>query len=164
MAKYLFKNKNQVFKYMDKKIIEILNKCSDLALEKLTQNVLDTVYDWQPKQYERSYQLLESISRTEVRKVYGRYVVEIYFDYKKMQPIINDGKWNSHADFYGNWINNEQSASDMVNWLEYGVDPEHNQYYAQKAHGFLKMTIEDLQKNYRKIFKAYAKQCGVPVE
>lgn len=146
---------------MDKKTVQSLEKCADLAMDRLTQNVLDTVYDWQPKQYKRTYQLLESISRTEVAKVYGEYVAEIYFDYKKMQPIINDGTWNSHADFYGSWVNNEQSASDLVNWLEYGTE---NVYYSHEAHGFLKETIEWIQKEYRKIFKAYARQCGMPIQ
>lgn len=143
---------------MDKKIKQTLDKCAMLAMDKLTQNMIDTVYDWQPEQYSRTYQALDAISRTEVAKVYGKYVVEIYFDYKKIQPEIRSGKWNAHADFWGNWINNEQSSSDIINWLEYGTSNEH---YSHPAYGFLKETIKWLEKEYVKIFKTYARQSGM---
>lgn len=161
VAKFNFSNFKQLELYMEKKIIQTLDKCADLAMDRLTQNIIDSVYDWQPKQYERTYQLLESVSRTEVKKIYDRYVVEIYFDYKKMQPIIVENKWNKHADFYGNWIQNEQSASDLINWLEYGTE---NKWFSHDEHRFYRDTLEWIQKEYRKIFKAYAKQSGAPIE
>lgn len=158
MTKCNFKNIGQLELYMDKKIRTTIDRCAMLAMDRLAQNMIDSVYDWQPEQYSRTYQALEAISRTEVVKVYGKYVVEIYFDYKKMQPEIRSGSWNAHSDFWGEWINNEQSASDIINWLENGTD---NKYYSHPAYVFIKETVQWLQKEYVKIFKAYARQNGM---
>lgn len=161
MAKIQIKNYKQLEEYANRKIKQTLDKCADVAMDVLTQNIIDTVYDWQPSRYERTYQLLQAVSRTQVNKVYGRYVVEIFFDYTKMQPILNAGAWGSHTDFYGNWITNEQSASDIVNFLEYGTN---NKYFSHPSHGFIKKTIEWLDVELNNIFKDHIIKIGVPIK
>lgn len=161
MAKLRIRNYRQLEDYMGKKIKLALDECANQALDKLTQNIIDSVYDWQPSRYKRSYQLLQAVSRTEVNKVCDRYVVEIFFDYTKMQPIITDNGWNKHADFYGNWINNEQSSADLVNWLEYGTK---NRYFSHPEHGFIKDTIEWLNNELNDMFRVYITKVGVPIK
>lgn len=158
MAKVQIKNYRQLEEYMSKKIKLALDECANQALDKLTQNVLDSVYDWQPSRYKRSYQLLQAISRTEVNKVYNRYVVEIFFDYTKMQPIIVGNGWNKHADFGGSWITNEKSSADLVNWLEHGTN---NKYFSHPEHGFIKDTVEWLNNELNDIFIRYITKYGV---
>lgn len=147
---------------MDKKIKLILSDCAEKAIEELTQNILDSVYDWQPKVYKRSYQLLEAISRTEVVKnVTGSYICEVYFDYKKMQPIINEGTWNNHADFWGGWITDEKSSSDLVNWLENGTN---NKWYSHESYGFIRDTVEYMKNEFTNLFKSYARRNGLDLK
>lgn len=155
MTSYKFYNMKQVNLYLDKKIKQVLDRCSDLAIEKLTQNVLDSVYDWRPNQYDRSYQLLEAITKTGVIKFGNTYTCEIYFDAYKMKSVINmPSEWNSHAD-----MKNEWAGGELIYWLEYGT--KDNPYYNHDEHRFIRDTIKDLKKNYIKIFKAYAKQNGM---
>lgn len=159
--KVQIKSYKQLEEYMAKKIKLALDECANQALDKLTQNVVDSVYDWQPSRYKRSYQLLQAISRTEVKKVYDGYVVEIFFDYTKMQPIVVENGWNKHADFYGNWINSEYSSADLVNWLEHGTN---NKYFSHPEHGFIKDTVEWLNNELNDMFKRYITNVGVPIK
>lgn len=156
MAKYRFKNLQQLNNYLEDRTQKALNKVAIIAMEKLKENVNNSVYGWTPKKYIRTGMLLNAISKTEATKTLsGRYTVEIYFDYLKLQPVINEYGWNSHADFWGGWISNDQSSSDIVNWLENGTN---NKYFSHPAYGFIKDTIVELKAEYANIFREKLKE------
>lgn len=71
-----------------------------------------------PQQYERTYQLLESISLSPVKKTNGEYWCKIYYDTDKIIPM--DGTetmpWTRHKSI----VDGESSAEAIPAFIEYG--------------------------------------------
>ena len=117
MSTYKFKNLKTLNNYLNKKISIALDNVASITLEKLKENVNNSVYSWTPKQYERTYQLLNAISKTKPINNNGKYTVEIYFDPLKIQPILNPYGWNAHASFKGEWTANSTTSYTLISWL-----------------------------------------------
>lgn len=68
----------------------------------LYNEVYASIYEkYKPKNYERTYQFLNSI-KIEKSKVFGDryYQARILFDYKKIKPITTPkGRWNKHRSY-----------------------------------------------------------------
>jgi len=160
MAKYRFKNFSQATNYINKKIEKSLTSVSIIVMNKLKENVEKTVYSKPPLEYQRTNQVLNSISRTKPILSGGKYTVEIYFDPLKILPIINEHSWNAHASFSGEWaMSNSVSSDNLIGWLENGTP--NNKYYQHPAYGFIKETVEWLRGEYLRIFKEELKKNGI---
>jgi hypothetical protein len=82
-----FKSLDDFAKYFNNKIApKAMKEASEKPKEMLKDNVNTDVYSYQPKEYERTYELRESIIATEPQNVNGKTVVEIKHDENKIHP------------------------------------------------------------------------------
>lgn len=146
MAKYKFTNVKQIEKYLEKMVVIGLDEVAEITKQKLIDTVENRLYDaWTPEMYERTGWLLQSISKTKVVKVYGRYVVEIYFDTRTMQPQLRYPNWNAHADFWGEW-----QGDKIAKWIEEGTE---NRYYEHDGIWAVRDTILWIKKEFNRLFR-----------
>jgi len=153
-----FRNTSDLGGYLKKQVEITLKNIANTAMEKLKENVQNSVYGWQPEQYVRTGQVLNAISRTSPTLSGGRYTSEIYFDATKIQPIIHADRWNTHASFSGEWSMKDLN-NNLIKWLEYGTP--NNPYYAHEEARFLRDTIEWIQINYIELFKKGLAENGI---
>ena len=157
MATYKFKNMKQLKNTMNTYLKKTLNEVADQCLSELRDNVKENIYSWTPSKYKRTYDVLNSITRTNVESNSGLMTVRIYFDTNKIEPHIYSGSaWNAHADFWGNTVD----GYDILNWLENGTD---NEYYSHPSYSFFKDTIEWLHHEINGLFKKALQNKGLKV-
>lgn len=158
MANYKFTNTKQIEKYLEKQIIKALTEVADVVRQRLYDTVKNRLYDaWTPSQYKRTMELLKCISHTKVKKVYGSYVVNIYYDTKKIHPYVSDdARWNKHADFWG-----EDVSEYIPLWIEYGTD---NQYFSHDGILAVEDTLEWISREYNRLFKEALLYKGIPLD
>lgn len=164
MAK-TFKSVSEVKTYMNNKIIKILNEIAQGVKEELYDKVKERLYDaWTPKQYERTEELLESISKTEVYQEDGFYCVKIFYDTDKIlsYPSLSNltgnkneygSKWGQHADFYGN-----DTSEYIPLWIEEGTK---NNPFPRKGINAMSDEKKWIEENFNKIFRNKLKQYGI---
>lgn len=151
-----FNNFKQLEVYLEKQVKIALDECAEQTLEKLKFHVENRLYDaWTPKQYERTMELLNCISKTSVAKVYGSYVCKIFYDTIKIHPYIRDGVWNSHSDIYG-----ENTSEYIPLWIEYGVD---GSLYDREGIYAIEDTFEWISREYNRMFKDSLKYKGISI-
>lgn len=158
MKQYKFKNSSQMMNGLGAYLQKTLNDIADVVLEQLKTNIEGSIYSWTTKRYNRTGDVLRSISRTKVSKDNkNQYSVIIYFDVNKIQPEIRDGNtWNAHADFWGN----EVSGGDLLNWLDRGTE---NRFYSHEGYEFMEEIFVwlDIELNY--LFKEHIKKYGLKI-
>ena len=158
LAQYKFSNKEQLKKYLEKIAIDGLRYCAgraEIMLKRLLKKRLYDAYD--QSMYDRTYELLNSISHSEVIKENNNsYYVEIYYDTDEIRsyPRKEDGlfsyKWGQHTSFDG-----EDTSEWIPLWIEEGTD---NQYYSHKGTHSIEDTKEWLSKEYNRLFRIALKQ------
>ncbi|MEG2546338.1 MAG: hypothetical protein RSA51_07245 [Niameybacter sp.] len=146
MGTYRFSSYKQLKKYVDAKLVSVLDEIADEVLYELKASVEDHLYSWEPKKYERTGWLLESITRSKVALSFGEYKVSIYYDTNVLQPVLREDAWNAHADFWGEWV-----GEDLVWWLEKGT-PD-NPYYQHPEYAFIRDCTEWISGEYHEKFK-----------
>lgn len=152
MATYNFSNSNQLKRYMDKVIREGLEYCAWRAERMLRKLLEERLYDfYDPKMYERTYELLNSITHSEVIPVgNGVYYVEIYYDTDKIRsyPRKSNGltyKWGQHTSFSG------EDVSDWIPlWIEKGTI---NEKYSHEGTHSMEDTKKWISKEYNRLFR-----------
>lgn len=158
MPNFLFSNYTQIEKYMEKLIKETLDEISDIVKQKLYDLVEDRLYDaYSPSNYERTKELINAISKTQVAKTYGSHVVEIFYDTKKIFPYITgEGNWNKHADWYGN------DVSDLIPlFVEYGTV---GSLWDRDGIFAIRDTQAWISKEYNRLFRETLKYKGIPIQ
>lgn len=146
-----FSNLDEYFKHKRKIVKDILEEIAEEVRQELHDTVWKKLYlSYTPKVYQRTYELLDSISKTEVKEnSNGEYYVEIYYDTDKIFPhVYTDGRPNAHAtskgvdisdqipymveyDYsYGKYKDNNgiHAIDDVKKW----IDKEFNKKFKQK--------------------------------
>lgn len=155
MKKYRFKNSTQMANGLGIYVQKALNDACDECMLQLKTNIENSMYSWTPQQYKRTDQVIKSISRTKVVKNGNSYTATVYFDTKKIVPVINQGsQWNAHADFWGNSV----SGSDILNWLDRGTE---NDYYSHEGYEFMEEIFVWLDKELNSLLKKYLSKHGL---
>lgn len=157
MATYNFSNSKQIKRYMERIVKDGLEYCAwkaECMLRKLLEERLYDFYD--PKMYERTYELLNSITHSEVIPVgNGTYYVEIYYDTDKIRSYPREAngwtyKWGQHTSFSG------EDVSDWIPlWIEKGTTSKQYSYNGTKS---MEDTKEWIKREYLRLFKIALKQ------
>ena len=93
-----FKDLNSLFKHIEKKVAESMNDVGKVVAEETKTTINDVVYSQQPKEYERTFQLRDSITNFPARVEGNTVVVEIDHD---TSLIISDPDNFTHgSNFY----------------------------------------------------------------
>lgn len=115
-------NPQAVKDLLDKTARGITTAVAEEARKKLIELTATNVYDaYQPKKYDRTYQLIDSISRNKTRSIYNgsKYRNEVYFDINKIKTTApSSTQWGSYEDFSGNDVRKE-----VIGWMEEGSSP-----------------------------------------
>ena len=162
MATYNIRNFKQLESYMNRVIRKCLIYCAGRTEMMLRRLLEERLYDFEPVMYERTYELLNSITQSEVVKLSnGTYYVEIYYDTDKIRayPRENDGlsyKWGQHTSFDG-----EDVSEFIPLWIEKGTN---NPYYSHKGTDSMEDTKKWIEQEYNRLFKIYLKRMVGSIE
>lgn len=123
---FMVRNQNDFFKYLNSTIKPRIKYSLQQSAEDVEQMVRDylmeTLYSTSPSEYERTYELVNSVTHTNVEQVGDVFYVKIYYDTDKIKPHILEHKWNQHATFWG-----VDMSEYLPLWIEKGT--EGNPYY-----------------------------------
>lgn len=118
-----FNNLNKLFSHINKQIEKSMTGVGEEARKILSDYMEREWYNsYSPSNYERSWELLNSISVSSPKKISNTWQVEIYFDTTKIHPYSTpDGEWNKHMSLNGDTSYNGKSISEwLIEWIEYG--------------------------------------------
>ncbi len=140
-------------------LTKIKSYLMNIVANVLKDYVNELVYEANdPSDYERTYELLNSITISDFKKVGNTYKIKVFFDNDKINTYItNDGEWNKHADIYGNSV-----ADELPYYLEYGTN---GSLHDKKPARFTQKTYEYFINTNRHIIelKNRLKQQGIIV-
>ena len=156
-----FNSLKDMNKYVNSQMKEIVNtQLSEKILLTLRDFVESTVYANEPSQYERTYQLLNSLIVGETKSVGNLIACSVYFDSSKISQTKADNGWNQHMSVYGYTNYNGEPINEMLPyWLNYGTD---SPIYSHEDHQFLEKTIESLNNgSLRQELIKFLKQRGI---
>lgn len=138
-------------------VVQGLEYCSYRAEAMFKKLLKERLYDaYDPKMYDRTFELIDSISHSEVIKVNNTYYVEIFYDADKIRayPREKDGlythKWGRHTDF-----DSEDVSYWIPLWIEEGTQ---NEYYSHKGTRSMEDTREWISKEYNRLFRLALQQ------
>lgn len=166
-----FKNLDEYFKYVKKQIKSVLEQIAEEVRKELYDTVNDNLYKtYNPKQYQRTYELLNSISKTEIKENSdGEYYVVIYYDtdkilaYPSLSNLTGDKNeygslWGQHADFYGNDV-----SEYIPLWIEHGTSGVNNPYHRKGIYAIDEVK-EWIEKEFNNRFKKKLLARGIKVK
>ena len=152
MASKVFSDFNSLIKHLENNILIDVQKIGEEVKTVLKNNVRVLWYErngtgWTPQDYERSFQLINSITCKKAIKVGNKYQVEIYFDTDKIQPMYgtDDKPWTRHMS-----ITDFEDVSEAIPlWIEEGNN--NSPIYSYEGVHPVQTTIDNLKSdNYIK--------------
>ena len=151
-----FKNLADLNKYINTKLIQSMDKVGETAKQHMYDYVKKEM-ESRPEDklvYERTWEYLNSISRTKATYVYGAIVVFIEYNTDKIHPYITtDGTFNQHADLW-----NEDTSDFIPLWLEFGTD---NDIHSHKPVGGLIDLEKWVKLNFKKELMNELRKLGI---
>lgn len=114
-----FDNIKDLEKYLKGVSTSILkNEIVEVAKRVIEKYIYENVYQYQPKEYTRTYELWDSLTVSDVfTDDRGRTSIKIYFDTNKIKPHMVTDNWNQHADIYDN-----DTSKYIPLWVEEGAE------------------------------------------
>jgi hypothetical protein len=111
-----FNNLDSLFNFVKKNTKAVLPQLTQQIEETIKKYIMERQYKWQPDDYFRTYDYINSLTVSKIEERGEVYHVELYFDTDKIIPNTVKGNWNQHEDFWGNPTN-----EDIPLWLEEGT-------------------------------------------
>lgn len=163
-----FKSIKELNKYIEKKYIEeFIKKIGKEVYEILYHEVQTEWYqrngvNWSPSDYERTLQLLSSITISPIFKKNGGYFVKIYYDTDKIHPMLgtDEKPWTRHMS-----VTKKEDVSEAIpHWIEEGNN--NSSIYAYEGVHPVKNTLEQLDEDKHLLtrFKELFELKGIKVE
>jgi hypothetical protein len=146
MANKVFSDFNALIKHLENNIVLDIQKIGEEVKNVLRNNVRVLWYErngmnWTPQDYERTWQLIDSISVSKAIKLGNKYQVEVYYDTDKIVPMYGteDKPWTRHMS-----ITDFSDVSEAIPfWVEEGNN--NSPIYSYEGVYPVKTTIEDLK-------------------
>jgi len=117
----------------------IQNKIAEICMRVVRDKLLETVYHKYIPQgdlaYDRTYELMDSVTVGNFQMGYKYATFEIFMDTNKINPYsTGEGEWNQHAD-----MGYEQDVSEYIPlWVEEGTEgslwDREGAHYMEKSH------------------------------
>lgn len=161
----VFNSMSDMLKYVQNEIaIVSKNELGERIKKELAAFVFKKVYFYPAYEYDRTFDLINSITIGDVKEEDGGISCSVYFDSDKIIPTQSDNKWQQHRSVfnYDEDIKYSESISDMIPYyLEYGTQ---SPIYSHPAHGFMEATIRSLNKGlFKREIKKILKSRGYEV-
>jgi hypothetical protein len=153
-------NQQQLILIINELLEEILEQIARETVEYLRIYV-DTLWyqDHWPDLYKRTYQLLDSITHSNIQRNGNKFDISIYFDSSKIIPRWIEGNaWNEHMGFDGS-----EFTMGLVQTIEEGNPSPFSPDYAEEGIGMFEATDKWLDKELPKIAKRIFKENGIDV-
>lgn len=141
----------------------------------IIQKFLNKYYsEFQPEFYERTYQLLQSLVRTDLKKYGNGYIAEVYFDLTQLDYSMKKFEyWRNPNGLYYNPFNPSSTSDD--GWFRNKNHSEEKTLtsamvgsmpHGGKAGGTAIWieSLKEIHKNFIPLFKKYLKQNGIPIK
>jgi hypothetical protein len=128
----------QIEKIIKKDIQDVLQHVASQTANKLYEIIS---YEWYDKHndnglyYERTYQFLNAITKSDIRNIGDGFEIDIYIDYKDIYPMhaSEENQFNKHMS-----LDNSKNSGDtyagknigewLIDWIERGQDsPVHSE-------------------------------------
>jgi hypothetical protein len=121
MASKVFDNYNLLVKYLENNILLDMQKIGEEVKNVLRNNVRVLFYErngmnWTPEDYTRTYELIDSLTVTPVKKIGNKYEVSVYFDDSKINPYKVAGEWSAHESV----VTGADISQNLPFYMEYG--------------------------------------------
>jgi hypothetical protein len=143
--------RQQTLKYVKEDVAEVIK---DILYRYVDELLYD---DFTPASYHRTYDLINSLSISEMNKVgKNEHEIVIFFDDNKIRPMIDDtSKWNQHMSSDGT---NLDESSYVAEYMNYG----HGGLYIQQPILFLEAALNEInsKKPHLTILKRRLKEKG----
>jgi hypothetical protein len=143
-------------------IENILKQCLEkIALETAKELQKHVQTDWyeahSPQFYDRTYQLLNSITNSNIEQKGNKFIVSVYFDHTMITPnfLDNDG-FNEHMGFDG-----EPFVEGLIETIEEGNLSHYSPSYARNGIDMVEKTAYWLTTNLLKISKEVFRKNGI---
>ena len=112
-----------------------------------------------PDRYQRTFQFLNSITKSEIEMKGNKMNVAIYFDTSKITPnFLGNGEWNQHMGFNG-----QPFVDGLIETIENGNPSPYSPSYARGGIGMLKETSKWLEKELPRIAKRVFEKYGLHI-
>lgn len=103
--------------YLRSRINDAVMSCAKIAEIKLKDDIMSKLYnEYNPKEYQRTYDFLESVSLKPIVGKKNTINVMIYYDTSKIIPNFVEDNWNQHEDIWGIDVH-----EFIPLWLEFGT-------------------------------------------
>ena len=136
-----FNNLKSLYLYIQDQVQDSLKEVSKLIQEEVKQYIEINLYNEPTQSYQRTRELLESISVRPISEGGNVIEFEIYYDTTKINPYINnDSIWNAHAD-----IDGKDVSSLVPLWVEEGT--KYPSLYPRKGLGAMENTKNEIENN-----------------
>lgn len=149
----LIGNINQLAQNLNKKINEILKRKLEILKQKAVQDLKNAVetnvyFRYSPIEYERTEQLIRSITASDIKVEGNQISFEVYFDPGKLSYYTFSGDTTYKGLSLGHWV---------PYWLDEGHSQPGGQY---PAADFIADAIEKIKQDLRNEIEVEVKRIG----
>ncbi len=157
MTLRVFKDLKEYYKYIESQLIKIMEEIGMETCDDLYKTVKSRIYDWTPNMYERTGELLKSVTCTKVFKENGYLYIKIYYDTDTIHPYFTDNNlFNQHSDIYGNDVSNY-----IPLWIEEGTEARNGNFFPRNGIHAISEELDWFTTNFVKLFKKKLKKHGI---
>lgn len=164
MANKTFNTISQLMKHLENEVVFSLGVVAEDVRKILRDYVQKATYEsYDPFEYQRTYELLNCLDISDIKKVGNTYSFEIFFNSDKINMYDVDGFWNQHKSVFGYESWNGMKINELVPWfIENGTN---GSVWDREGIYSIEYITNLLQKTHKhlKIIKNILKQKGYDV-
>jgi hypothetical protein len=144
MANKVFSDFNALMKHLESNVLLNIQKIGEEVKGILRNNVRVLFYErngmnWTPEDYTRTYELIDSLEVTPVKKIGNKYEVSVFFNDEKIHPYKVAGEWSAHESV----VTGQDVSQNIPFYMEYGNQSSLYSYSPDSPP--VQTTIEDLK-------------------
>lgn len=142
----------QIEKQLNKQLMQAMDRVGHKVMLELADYVWENWYmKNNPTEYNRTFEFLESITKTKARFINGVCEVQVYFDNNKIKPYYDeDSMWNQHMS-----LSHKDVSNAIVGWIEWGNNPSGSTKIPYEYEGIhmIENMVKWLKTEYIKLLK-----------
>lgn len=144
--------KKQIERQLNKQLKDAMDRVGKTVMLELADYVWDNWYKANnPIEYNRTFEFIESITKTSAKFVNGGFQVKVYFDSNKIKAKYDEySGWNQHMS-----LSQEDVSNAVVGWIEYGNNPSGSSKIPYEYEGIhmIENMVKWLEKEYINLLK-----------
>jgi hypothetical protein len=165
MASKVFNNLDALYKYLENDIVFSLGMVAEDIKKILRDYIEENVYKaYSPYEYDRTYELLNCLDISPIKKIGDIYSFSIFFNTDKIGMYNTDDRWNQHKSVFGYETWHGMPINELIPWfIENGTE---NSVWDRKGIYSIEYVKERLEKTdeHLKMIKKILKSKGYNVE